>query len=99
MKHTAKDDDEQDTSNEDNANDMKKQWFDIAFCKKCSTNLGHDYSRTWVSKQCDSIWAGGHNGKCAPESSKKNVFKLLMSPNLNLDHGQRARQALSLIHI
>ena len=30
MKHAAKDDDEQDTSNNDNANDMKNQWFDSA---------------------------------------------------------------------
>ena len=33
MKHAAKDDDEQDTSNDDNANDMKNQWFDSAFCE------------------------------------------------------------------
>ena len=33
MKHAAKDDDEQDTSNDDNANDMRNQWFDCAFCK------------------------------------------------------------------
>ena len=33
MKHAAKDDDEQDTSNDDNANDTKKQWFDSAFCE------------------------------------------------------------------
>ena len=33
MKHAAKDDDEQDTSKDDNANDMKNQWFDGAFCE------------------------------------------------------------------
>ena len=33
MKHAAKDDDEQDTSNNDNANDMKNQWFDSAICE------------------------------------------------------------------
>ena len=33
MKHAANDDDEQDTSNDDNATDMKKQWFDSAFCE------------------------------------------------------------------
>ena len=33
MKHAAKDDDEQDTSNDDNATDMTKQWFDSAFCE------------------------------------------------------------------
>ena len=33
MKHAAKDDDEQDTSNDDNANDMKNQLFDGALCE------------------------------------------------------------------
>ena len=33
MKHAAKDDDEQDTSNNDDANDMKNRWFDNAFCE------------------------------------------------------------------
>ena len=33
MKHDAQDDDEKDTSNDDNANGMKKQWFDGAFCQ------------------------------------------------------------------
>ena len=32
-KHAAQDDDEQDTSNDENANDMKNQWFDSAFCE------------------------------------------------------------------
>ena len=34
MKHDAKDDDEKDTSIDDNANGMKNQWFDGAFCEK-----------------------------------------------------------------
>ena len=33
MKHAAKDDDEQDTSNDNNANDMKNQGFDNACCE------------------------------------------------------------------
>ena len=33
MKHAAKDDDEQDTSNDNESNDMKNQWFDSAFCE------------------------------------------------------------------
>ena len=33
MKHAAKDDDERDTSNDNNANDMKNQGFDSAFCE------------------------------------------------------------------
>ena len=33
MKHAAKDDDEQDTSNDDNANNMKNQWFDGGICE------------------------------------------------------------------
>ena len=33
MKHAAKDDDEQDTSKDAPANDMKIQWFDSAFCE------------------------------------------------------------------
>ena len=33
MKHAAKDEDEQDNSNDDNANGMKNQWFDNAFCE------------------------------------------------------------------
>ena len=33
MKHAAKDDDEQDTSKDAHANDMKIQWFDRAFCE------------------------------------------------------------------
>ena len=33
MKHAAKDDDEQDTSNDDNTNYMKNQWIDCAFCE------------------------------------------------------------------
>ena len=40
MKHAAKDDDEQDTSNDDNANDMKNQWFDGAFCENVLQILG-----------------------------------------------------------
>ena len=33
MKHAANDDDEQDISNDANANGMKKQLFDSAFCE------------------------------------------------------------------
>ena len=33
MKHTAKGGDEPNTSNDDNANGMKNQWFDGAFCE------------------------------------------------------------------
>ena len=33
MKHAAKDGDEQNTSNDDNANGMKNQWFDDSFCE------------------------------------------------------------------
>ena len=33
MKHAAKDDDEQDTSNDKNANDMKNQGFNSPFCE------------------------------------------------------------------
>ena len=33
MKHAAKDDHEQATSNDHNANDMKNQGFDSAFCE------------------------------------------------------------------
>ena len=33
MKHAAKGDDEQNTSNDDNASGMKNQWFDGAFCE------------------------------------------------------------------
>ena len=33
MKHAAKYDDEQDTSNDDNANGMKNQWFDYTCCE------------------------------------------------------------------
>ena len=33
MKHAANDDDEQDTSEDDNANGMKNQWFDNACCE------------------------------------------------------------------
>ena len=33
MKHAANDDDEQDTSNDDNANGMGNQWFEGACCE------------------------------------------------------------------
>ena len=33
MNHAANDDDEQDTAINDNANGMKNQWFDGAFCE------------------------------------------------------------------
>ena len=33
MKHPAKKDDKQNTSNDDNAKGMKNQWFDGAFCE------------------------------------------------------------------
>ena len=33
MRHAGKDDDKTDASKDDNANGMKNQWFDCAFCK------------------------------------------------------------------
>ena len=39
MKHAAKDGGEQKTSNDDNANGMRNQWFDGAFCENVSQPL------------------------------------------------------------
>ena len=46
MKHAAKDDDEHDISNDDNAKGMKNQWFDGAFCENDLQILDMTLSRT-----------------------------------------------------
>ena len=89
MKHAAKYDDEKYTSQDDNASGMKNQWFDGAFCENVLQILDMTLPEPRFRQQCGSIWAGGHNGGWPPESSKKSVLKLLMTPYLNLDHRQR----------
>ena len=65
MKHDAINDDENDDASDGNDNHMKIQELDGAFCENISEILDMT-----LPKQCGSIWAGGHNGKCPPESPK-----------------------------
>ena len=93
MKHAAKDDDGQDTSNDDNANDMKNQWFDGVCCENVLQILDRTLPEPKFRHGADQFGLVGTLESGPLKARKKNNLKLLMSPYLNLDHRQRGRQA------
>ena len=81
MKHAAKDDDEQATSNDDNASDMKNQGFDSAFCENVLQILDMTLPGPRFRRSADQFGVVA-NGKYAPESFflKKKRLKIAHGP-------------------
>ena len=93
MKHAAKDDDEQDTSDDDHANNMKSQGFDSAFCEHVLQILDMTLPEPRIQSSAIQFGLVGTMESGPLKARKKNVLKLLMNPHLNLEHQQRCRQA------
>ena len=72
MKHAAKDDDEQDTSKDDNANDMKNQWFDGAFCENVLQILDMTLRGPMFQGRADQFGLVG-TMESAPLKARKNL--------------------------
>ena len=71
MKHDANDDDEKDTSDYGNANLMKNQEFDDAFCENVLQILDMTLPKPWFRDSADQFGLVGTMESVPPESSKK----------------------------
>ena len=72
MKHAAKDDDEQDTSNEDNANEMKNPGFDGALCENALQILDMTLPQPRFRSSADQFRRVG-TMESAPLKAQKSV--------------------------
>ena len=93
MKHAAKDADEQATSNDHNAHDMKNQGFNSPFCENVLQILDMTLPEPRFRSSAIQFGLVGTMESAPLKARKKNVLKLFMRPTLNLDHRKRSRQA------
>ena len=76
MTHAAKDDDEQDTSEDDNANGMKNQWFDGVFCENVLQILGITLPEPRFRSSADQFGLVGTMESASLKARKKKRLKI-----------------------